>query len=81
MNILLIEKLGAVSMRNGMVRIQCIATGADGKDQITGELVIPAVQYGMVAGGMYAAGKQLKEKIEQARAAQEESKASDKSLQ
>lgn len=81
MNILLVEKLGVVSMRNGVVRIQCIATGADGKDQVTGELVIPAIQYGMVAGGMHAAGKQLQEKLEQARAAQEANKAAETPLQ
>ena len=43
-------------LRNGVVRIQCIATGADGKEQVTGELMIPAARYGP------AAGKQLQEK-------------------
>ena len=72
MNSMMIEKLGAVSLRNGIVRIQCIATGADGQEQVTGELVIPAAQYGQVAGGMQTAGKQLQEKLEQARKAQED---------
>ena len=72
MNFMMIEKLGSVSLRNGVVRIQCIATAADGQEQVTGELVIPAAQYGQVAGGMQAAGKQLQEKLEQARKAQED---------
>ena len=72
MNFMMMEKLGSVSLRNGVVRIQCIATGADGQEQVTGELVIPAAQYGQVAGGMQAAGKQLQEKLEQARKAQED---------
>jgi hypothetical protein len=72
MNFIMIEKLGSVSLRNGVVRIQCIATAADGTEQVTGELVIPAVQYGQVAGGLQAAGKQLQERIEQARKEQAE---------
>jgi len=71
MNFIMVEKLGSVSMRSGVVRIQCIATGADGTEQVTGELVIPAVQYGIVAGGMQAAGKQLQERLEQARKEQQ----------
>ncbi len=72
MNFIMIEKIGAVSLKNGVVRLQCMATAADGTDQVTGELVIPAIQYGMVAGAFQAAGKQLREKIEEARKAQEE---------
>jgi hypothetical protein len=75
MNFMMVEKLGAVSMRGGVVRIQCMAIGADGKEQVTGELLIPAVQYGQVAGGMQAAAKQLNEKIEEARKEQEEAPA------
>lgn len=71
MDFILFEKLGAVSLRNGVIRIQCMATTADGSEQQSGELVIPAVAYGMVAGGFQAAGKQLREKIEEARKAQE----------
>jgi len=72
MNFMMIEKLGSVSLRNGVVRIQCMSTGADGTDQVTGELVVPATQFGQVAGGFQAAGKQLQEKLEEARKAQEE---------
>lgn len=72
MDFMMIEKLGSVSLRNGVVRVQCMTSGADGQDQVTGELVIPATQYGQVAGGLQAAGKQLQERIEQARKNQEE---------
>ncbi len=72
MSVILIEKLGTVSLRNGVIRIQCLATGADGAEQQSGELVIPAVTYGLVAGSFQAAGKQLQEKIEEARKAQQE---------
>lgn len=70
MSFIMIEKIGAVSLRNGVIRMQCMATAADGSEQPSGELVIPAVAYGMVAGGFQAAAKQLQEKIEEARKAQ-----------
>ena len=73
MSVLMIEKLGAVSLKNGMIRLQCMATMADGQDQVTGELLIPAVAFGQVSGGFQAAGKQLQEKIEEARKVQEDS--------
>ncbi|MFO8156502.1 MAG: hypothetical protein ACQERR_09825 [Pseudomonadota bacterium] len=66
-----IEKLGAVSLRNGVVRVETLATGADGTDRTTGELVIPATQFGLVAGGLQNAGQQLRAKLDEARAAAE----------
>lgn len=71
MNDMLVEKLGAVSMRGGLVRIQTQAIGADGEDRVTGEIVIPANQYGQVVGALQNAGQQLQEKIQQAREAQQ----------
>jgi hypothetical protein len=67
METILIEKLGSVSMRGGLVRVQCMATGADGEERVSGEMVIPAVAFGQIAGGLQAAGKQLQERTEQAR--------------
>ena len=64
---IVIEKLGAVSMRSGLVRIQTHATGADGEDRVTGELVIPVSQYGQVVGALQSAGQQLQAKLEEAR--------------
>jgi len=66
MDFFMVEKLGAVSMRNGVVRVQCITTGADGQDKITGELLIPAIQYTQIVNALQYAGKQLQEKMEQA---------------
>ena len=70
MSDLLVEKLGAVSMRGGVVRVQTLSTGADGSERVSGELVIPATAFGQVAGGLQNAGQQLREKIQQARQAQ-----------
>jgi hypothetical protein len=67
METILVEKLGAVSLRGGLVRVQCLSTGADGEERVSGEMVIPAVAFGQVAGSLQSAGKQLQERIEQAR--------------
>ena len=71
MSDIVIEKLGAVSMRNGLVRIQTQATGADGQDRATGEIVIPASQFGQVVGALQNAGQQLQQKIAEAQQAQQ----------
>ncbi len=65
---LFIEGLGAVSLRNGVVRVQTVAAGADGEDRTTGELVIPAARFGQVAAALQNAGQQLQAKLEEARA-------------
>ncbi|MCG5539509.1 sulfotransferase, partial [Halorhodospira sp. 9622] len=57
-----VEKFGAVALRNGMVRIQCLAVGADGKERVTGELMLPANQYGTLVGALQRAGEQLQER-------------------
>jgi hypothetical protein len=67
-----IEQLGSVSLRNGVVRIETVAYGADGEERTTGELVIPAARYGQVAASLQAAGQQLQAKLEEARANAEE---------
>ena len=64
---LMVEKLGAVSMRAGLVRVQTLSTGADGSERVTGEIVIPASQFRQVVGGLQNAGQQLQAKIQQAR--------------
>ncbi len=63
-----IEQLGAVSLRNGVVRVETVAYGADGRERTTGELVIPAARYGQVAASLQAAGQQLQARLEEARA-------------
>ncbi|GEM_PF-2218653 len=75
MSDILIEQLGAVSMRNGMVRVQTQAVGADGELRTTGELVIPANVYGQVVGSLQNAGQQLQARIQEAQQGQSEEQA------
>lgn len=67
MDQMIVEKLGSVSMSNGLVRIRCQTAGADGETRDSGELLIPATQFGAIASGLQQAGRQLQEKISEAR--------------
>lgn len=68
---IVVEKLGSVSMRNGLVRIETQATGADGQDRSTGEIVIPASQFAPVVNALQSAGQQLQQKIAEAQKEQQ----------
>lgn len=68
---IMIEKIGSVSLRSGVVRVHCMSTTADGQDQVTSEMVIPSVAFGHVVGGLQAAGKQPQEKLEDVHKEQE----------
>jgi hypothetical protein len=61
---LLTESIRNVSLSNGLVRIECTTTGADGQTQVSGELVIPADQYGSVVKSLQNAGQQLQERVQ-----------------
>ena len=67
---LLTDNIRNVSLSNGLVRIECTTTGADGQTQVSGELVIPAGQYSTVAEALKNAGQQLQEWV-QSRSEQE----------
>ena len=71
MNQFLIENIANVSLSNGVVRIQCTSTGADGETQTAGELVIPAGQYSAVVQGLQNAGQQLQARQEEQKQQQE----------
>jgi len=61
---LLTENIRNVSLSNGLVRIECTTTGADGQTRVSGELVIPADQYGTVVKALQNAGQQLQERVQ-----------------
>ena len=61
---LLTENIRNVSLSNGLVRIECTTTGADGETQVSGELVIPASQYATVVQALQNAGQQLQERAQ-----------------
>ena len=68
---LLADDIRNVSLSNGLVRIECTTTGADGQTQVSGELVIPAGQYGTVVKALQNAGQQLQERVQSRESEQE----------
>ena len=63
MNQILIENIANASLSNGVVRIQCASTGADGETQTAGELLIPVGQYSAVVQSLQNAGQQLEQQM------------------
>ena len=73
MDTVFVERIETASMRNGLVRVRCQATGADGQVYTSADLMIPANAYGQVVGALQNAGQQLREQLEQQRQQQSES--------
>ena len=63
MNQILIENIANASLSNGVVRIQCTSTGADGDTQTAGEVLIPVGQYSAVVQSLQNAGQQLEQQM------------------
>lgn len=71
------EKIGKVTLRRGVVRIQLLSDGPGGQEQPSGELQIPASQYGELVRQMRKAGEQLQARQGEASASSEEKAASE----
>ena len=64
MNQVLIDNIANVTLSNGVVRLECTTTGADGQTQTAAELLIPAGQYSAVVQALQNAGQQLQEQVQ-----------------
>ena len=62
---LVIDGIQNVTMANGLVRIQVVQTGADGKQKGVEEIAIPASQYGNVVQALTKAGQNLRQRLEE----------------
>lgn len=62
------DSLGAVSMTNGVIRIETVTRNAKGQDEVSGEMMIPANRIGNVAAGFQKLIEELQEKIKEAQA-------------
>jgi len=60
-----IEALGNATLHNGILRIEARMLGGDGKDHVTGHLVIPVQQTGPVAQQLATILTELKKKAEE----------------
>lgn len=61
---MIIEGLGNVTFVNGLLRIQAVAVGSDGKITETGSLEIPGNKIGDIISALTAATKGISEKLE-----------------
>tara|TARA_B100000242_G_C42742914_1_gene346530 strand:+ start:301 stop:561 length:261 start_codon:yes stop_codon:yes gene_type:complete len=61
--IMIIEGLGSVSFVNGLLRIQTLAVGPDGKINETGSIEIPGNKVGDLITSLTAAAQGISEKI------------------
>jgi hypothetical protein len=62
---LLIDGIQSVTMANGLVRLQVVQTGADGKQKGVEEIAIPASQFGNVVQALQQAGQNLQQKLQE----------------
>lgn len=71
-----IESLGNATLHQGVLRIEARFRGGDGKDQVSGHLVIPGQYAGQIANQLGKILVELKKRIDEQVAAQkpEESK-------
>ena len=61
---MIIEGLGNVTFVNGLLRIQTLAVGSDGKANESGSIEIPGNKIGDIISSLTAATKGISEKIE-----------------
>jgi hypothetical protein len=82
LNTTLIDRIGAVVLHNGVLRIDCVATGPNKEERPAGTLLIPANQAGAVlqslVGAMQELDRRLREQARQPAATEGKAHASDK---
>jgi len=66
---ILIDKVVNVALHNGVVRIDCAMVAADGEEQPSATLVIPANQAGVVLNSLTAGLKELDKQLRERLAA------------
>lgn len=59
---ILIDAINNLSFHNGVLRIECVAIGADGKPHQSGTLVIPSAAAGQVLNALINGSKELEKK-------------------
>lgn len=73
---ILIDAIGNLSIHNGVLRVACMAIGADGKPQPSGTLVIPGASAGQVLNGLIKGTQELEKKLREVQKPGETPKAS-----
>jgi hypothetical protein len=63
MNQILIDSIASLSVHNGVLRIACMAAGADGQLQPSGTLVIPGATAAQVLNALIKGTQELDKKL------------------
>jgi hypothetical protein len=63
MTTILVDGIKAVSLQNGIVRIDCVGGGPNNEERLSGTLLVPANRVGQVLGGLTQALQELEKKI------------------
>jgi hypothetical protein len=63
MTVTLIDGIKAVSLHNGVVRIDCISTGPNNEERAAGTLLIPANRAGQIVQALTQALQELSNKL------------------
>ena len=63
MNQILIDAIGQLSIYNGVLRVACMAVGADGQPQPSGTLVIPGPTAAQVLNALIKGTQDLDKKL------------------
>jgi hypothetical protein len=60
---ILLERVGKVGFVNGIVRIECLSAGPDGKGESSGTLLIPGAEAGKALSALVKALQELHKKV------------------
>lgn len=71
----LIDGIANLSLHNNVVRVECLAAGADGKSEPSGTLLIPGAVVGPVLQSLIQGMQELEKKIREQLPTEESGKA------
>jgi hypothetical protein len=63
MTVTLIDGIKAITLHNNIVRIDCISTGPNNEERVSGTLLIPAIRAGQIVQALTQALQELGNKL------------------
>jgi hypothetical protein len=69
MNVIFLDRIGTVVIQNGVLRVDCIATGPNSEERPAGTLLIPANQVATVLQSLAGATQELDRRLREQQAA------------
>jgi len=63
MSVIIIDRIGAVVIQNGILRVDCLVAGPNGEERPAGTLIIPANQVGTVLQSLVGAAQEIDRRL------------------